>query len=68
MTQRKCKIGDVVYLRSGGPSMTVCRLTHDHSGNPSVETTWLTTSGLLYTGSFDEGWLEIIADPIKRMA
>jgi uncharacterized protein YodC (DUF2158 family) len=67
MRKHKCGIGNVVYIRSGGPSMTVCGLTYDPEGNPSVQTLWFDRNEKQCGGVFLEAWLEIIDDPPKRL-
>jgi uncharacterized protein YodC (DUF2158 family) len=69
MIERRFKIGQTVYLRSGGPNMTVSRLTSDPDGRPSVRTIRFATSGdRRWTGTFMEEWLdEVIGQPIKRI-
>jgi|RhiMetStandDraft_4_1073278.scaffolds.fasta_scaffold782113_1 uncharacterized protein YodC (DUF2158 family) len=58
MSEGSFKIGDVVRLKSGGPSMTVSRLAMDTENRPCVETVWLTASGKESRGTFSEEWLE----------
>jgi uncharacterized protein YodC (DUF2158 family) len=59
MSERKFKVGDTVRLKSGGPSMTVCRAALDATDSSNVETIWFTASGKESKGSFSEEWLEL---------
>ena len=68
MTKHKCKVGDVVYVRCGGPSMVVRAPTHNSAGKPAVETLWFTNSGQERAGTFPETFLEIIDDLLPRLA
>jgi uncharacterized protein YodC (DUF2158 family) len=59
MSERKFKVGDTVRLKSGGPSMTVCRVVADDAEIPTVDTIWFTSSDKESKGSFSEEWLEL---------
>lgn len=58
-------IGDVVYLKSGGPPMT-CTYVRDDGVGPVVGTNWF-NGGLLMSGSFDEATL-MPTDPQPKIA
>jgi uncharacterized protein YodC (DUF2158 family) len=59
VSERRFKVGDVVRLNSGGPSMTVSRLSVDTENGPCVETVWLTEAGRELRGTFSEEWLQL---------
>jgi uncharacterized protein YodC (DUF2158 family) len=59
MSESKFKVGDIVCLKSGGPSMTVCRVVADDAESPTVDTIWFTSGGKESKSSFSEEWLEL---------
>jgi uncharacterized protein YodC (DUF2158 family) len=58
MSEHKFRVGDTVRLKSGGPSMTVCRVVADDIDSLTVDTIWFTSGGKESKGSFSEEWLE----------
>jgi uncharacterized protein YodC (DUF2158 family) len=61
MANRTFKIGDVVRLKSGGPSMTVDELTtHGINGEPMVSVVWFEGSEQ-HHGNFLEAVLDLYA-------
>lgn len=55
MTDNQFKVGDVVFLKSGSPPMTVSELHIDNK----VSVTWMTPKGEIKGGVFSAAELEI---------
>lgn len=53
------KIGDRVQLMSGGPIMTVTKLSKDSDGNPQATCTWFDTSDNAKTGHYPTDALKL---------
>ena len=59
MTDQKFKVGDVVQLKSGGPTMTVTNV----AGTDAVSCTWFDNLYQEKNGKFPEAALEIYKVP-----
>jgi uncharacterized protein YodC (DUF2158 family) len=58
MTYPKLKIGDIVHLNSGGPTMTISSPPEETAEGSRVETTWMDSSGKVCKAWFLVGMLE----------
>ena len=59
MTDQKFKVGDVVQLKSGGPTMTVT----DVAGTDAVSCVWFDSNNKETSGKYPEAALNIYKGP-----
>jgi len=45
MSDKKLKIGDIVYLKSGSPKMTVTQIIMRYDGSLEVDCEWILKGG-----------------------
>ena len=55
-------VGDLVYLKSGGPCMTV---STTYPGSTDVECQWFSDDHKLRAGDFMAEVLELFVEPVK---